>query len=108
MDAACVCVGVFVWRWENGELRMECGGVKAAKCDPFEVDDSRRVSVLQLCVLLPLILLLSVSLLSCLMLQSGGFGRISKLIQGWLKVTGSNETANVMAQVLLLAHMSSS
>lgn len=34
---------------------MEHAGVKAAKCDPSEVSDSRRASVLQLCARLPLI-----------------------------------------------------
>ena len=48
----CVCVGSGDEKMEN---RMEHAGVKAAKCDPSEVSDSRRASVLQLCARLPLI-----------------------------------------------------
>lgn len=40
----------------SGDEKMECGGVKAAKCDPCEVSDSRRASVLQRRASLPLIL----------------------------------------------------
>lgn len=51
---------------------MEHAGVKAAKCDPSEVSDSRRASVLQLCARLPLICCQHHSALLCCLRLLGG------------------------------------